>query len=90
MSALPYAEAAALARHIMAMTGPDRTAAAQAAVIAHGGTLVPAMPGGNWGPHYAEISLLGISHTGDTVEGAVANWIKAALRSEAHMEGEAA
>ena len=90
MIALPYTQAAALAHQIMALTGPDRTAAAEAAVIHHGGTLVPAMPGGSWGPHYAEISLLGISHTGDSVETAVANWIKAALRSEAHMEGEAA
>ena len=85
MIAPSYTQAAALARQIMALTGPDRTAAAEAAVIDHGGTLVPAMPGGGWGPHYAEISLLGISHTGDSVETAVANWIKAALRAEIGM-----
>jgi hypothetical protein len=86
----PYAEAAALAARIKPLPTAARIAAIDAAVIAEGGTLVPAMPIGNWGPHYAEISLLGISHTGDTVEAAVANWIKAALRSQKHMEGEAA
>jgi hypothetical protein len=86
----PYAQAAALARQVKPLPVLARITAMSAAVITHGGTLVPAMPIGNWGPHYAEISLLGISHTGDTVEAAVANWIKAAQRSEKHMEGEAA
>lgn len=78
--------AAQLARHFMTLSGDDRAAAAQQAVIQHGGTLVPAMSGGNWGPHYAEIAMLGISHTGDTLEAAIANWIKAALRAEKHIE----
>lgn len=82
----PYAEAAALAERIKPLSAAARIAVIDAAVIDQGGTLVPAMPIGNWGPHYAEISLLGISHTGDTTEAAVANWIKAALRAEKHIE----
>jgi len=74
--------AAQLARQLLTLTGADRIEAAQWAVIEHGGTFVPPMPTGNWGPHYAEIAILGISHTGDTTEAAVANWIKAALRAE--------
>jgi hypothetical protein len=74
--------AAQLARQLLTLTGADRIEAAHQAVIEHGGTFVPAMPTGNWGPHYAEISILGISHTGDTAEAAIANWIKAALRAE--------
>ena len=78
--------AAQLARYFATLSGDDRTDAAQQAVIQHGGTLVPPMAGGNWGPHYAEIAMLGISHTGDTLDAAVANWIKAALRTEKHIE----
>lgn len=81
----PHLCAAQLARHFITLSGADRIEAAQQAVIQHGGTLVPPMAGGNWGPHYAEIAMLGISHTGDTLDAAVANWIKAALRAEAGM-----
>lgn len=82
MTSCQHICAAQLARHFMSLTGADRIEAAQQAVIQHGGTFVPAMAGGSWGPHYAEISMLGISHTGDTAEAAIANWIKAALRAE--------
>ncbi len=85
----PYTLAAKLARMLRPMSEPQRAVFIQHCVIFHAGSLVPAMSGGNWGPHYAEISLLGISHTGDTTEAAVANWIKAALRTE-QFEGEAA
>lgn len=86
MTSCQHTRAAQLARHFATLSGDDRTVAAQQAVIQHGGTFVPAMASGNWGPHYAELSLLGISHTGDTTEAAVANWIKAALRTEKHIE----
>jgi hypothetical protein len=86
MTSCQHTCAAQLARHFATLTGDDRTKAAQEAVIQHGGTFVPAMASGNWGPHYAELSLLSISHTGDTTEAAVANWIKAALRAEKYVE----
>ncbi len=81
----PYTHAAELAHQLRPLSWPLRLQFIEAAVIDQGGTLVPAMSGGNWGPHYAELSLLGISHTGDTTEAAVANWIKAALRAEIGM-----
>lgn len=82
----PYTHAAELARQLRPLSWPLRLQLIEAAVINHAGSLVPAMSGGNWGPHYAELSLLGISHTGDTTEAAVASWIKAALRAEKHIE----
>lgn len=54
---------------------------AQQAVIAFGGTFVPASTGGRFGSHLAEINLLGISHMGNTSEECLANWIKAVLRT---------
>ena len=85
MTQTPYTQAAELARELRPLAWPLRLARVEDAVIEHGGTLVPAMAGGNWGPHHAEICLLGISHSGDTTEAAVANWIKAALRAEIGM-----
>ena len=82
----PYTHAAELAHQLRPLSWPLRIQVIEAAVVAHAGSLVPANSGGNWGPHYAELSLLGISHTGDTTEAAVANWIKAALRAEKHIE----
>jgi len=82
----PYTHAAALAHALAPMPWPKRLRTIEATVIAQAGSFVPANSGGNWGPHYAEISLLGISHTGDTTEAAVANWIKAALRTEKFKE----
>ena len=81
MTRTPYTQAADLARELQPLAWPLRLARIEDAVIAHGGTFVPAMSGGNWGPHHAEICLLGISHSGDTTEAAVANWIRAALRA---------
>lgn len=89
MSPSPYSAAAKLARQLRPMSDPQRAIFMQGCILFHGGTLVPAMPGGNWGPHYAEISVLGISHTGDTTEAAIANWIKAAMRTE-EFEGAVA
>ena len=85
MTSCQHTCAAQLARRFATLSGDDRIEAAEQAVIQHGGTFVPAMSGGNWGPHYAEIAILGISHTGATTETAVANWIKAALRAEIGM-----
>ncbi len=82
----PYAHAAELAHQLRPLSWPLRLQVIEAAVVAHAGTFVPAMSGGNWGPHLAELSLLGISHSGDTTEAAVANWIKAALRTEKYVE----
>lgn len=70
----------------------QRMTAVEAAVIEYGGTFVPpAKPGaaGTWGPHYAELSLLGVSHHGATSSECIAQWIKAVFRMHA-TAGEAA
>lgn len=50
-------------------------------IITHGGTFIPSCDDSTWGPHFAEVSLLGISHTGNSTDECIANWIKAVLRS---------
>jgi len=63
--------------------------AIRAAVIQHGGTLVP--PKDEWGPLECELSLLGLSATGDTPAVAARGWTKHCLRSCGAMsDGEAA
>ena len=57
-----------------------RAAMARAAVVAFGGTLIEPDISGTWGPLYAELSILGLSHTGADLAEAIANWIKAAHR----------
>jgi hypothetical protein len=68
-----------------------RVTAAYHAVIDTGGTFVPNRASGTWGPHYAELKLLDVSHSGTTDAEAVANWIKAVHRIESDpMIGAAA
>lgn len=58
----------------------DRLDIFQNAVIEAGGEYLIPRPGDNWGPHAVELSLHGISHTGETEERALAGWITAATR----------
>lgn len=45
-----------------------------------GGSIIDPTKQGRAGPVYAEISLLGLYHIGETMEEAMAEWIKAAQR----------
>lgn len=45
-----------------------------------GGSIIDPTKQGRAGPVYAEISLLGLYHIGETMEEAIAEWIKAAQR----------
>ncbi|WP_299146006.1 hypothetical protein [uncultured Tateyamaria sp.] len=58
-----------------------RTEILKTAVVAFGGTFVPAATGGRHGSHLAEVNLLGISHMGNSTEECTANWIKAVFRT---------
>lgn len=60
---------------------PQRLTIIEAAVVAYGGSLIPAAAHSNWGPHFAELSLLGVSHTGTSTYECIANWIKAVIRT---------
>ncbi len=82
------AERAAIALAFETMTDAALNLAAQAAVIDHGGTLT--QPRGTWGPVETEISLLGISGSGDDIADAARRWTKHCLRSWAAMTEEAA
>lgn len=71
------------------MTDSAVEIAARATVIEHGGTLTE--PQGQWGPLETEISLMGITGTGEGIPAAARNWTKHVLRSWAAMEaGDAA
>ena len=52
----------------------------RSAVIDTGGIWIDPPERGGWGPAYHEISLGGISATGNSRAEAVASWIKAVLR----------
>lgn len=56
-----------------------------AAVSELGGTIQIPAPGGNWGPHVVELSLLGIIGAGDTAEEALANWTACARRQAENL-----
>jgi hypothetical protein len=51
------------------------------AEIDHGASMVLPDPASNWASHLAELSLLGITGRGDTLEAAVRDWAKAAGRT---------
>lgn len=69
-----------LATDLELMPTEDRLRATWSAVIETGGTFVTPQPNRNWGPHQAELTLLGVSHHGNSAAEAVANWIKAVIR----------
>ena len=63
--------------------------AVDAAAIDHGGTLIH--PRGAWGPLETELSMLGVTGTGDGPAGAARSWTKHVLRAWAATEaGDAA
>lgn len=77
------------ARDFASMSDTALDAAVRAAVITHGGTLT--LPCSQWGPLETELTLMGISGTGDGTSGAARSWIKHCLRSaNAARNGEAA
>ena len=56
------------------------------AVIDCGGTYIPAGAGGHWGPLEHELTLLGVTGTGDTLASAGRNWTRHALRLERNIQ----
>lgn len=62
--------------------------AIEAAIARHGGSLIP-RGRDNWGPHWWQISLLGVEGTGDTFEEAVREWSRCARRLRTAMEDAA-
>ena len=78
-----------LALELEAMPRAQRIEAMQASRIETGGTIIPA-GNGNWGPHFAEIDNLGVSHQGAELDEAIAHWIRAVLRIETAMALETA
>lgn len=67
-----------LAAELRALPIPDRAARLRDACVETGGHLVE--PDQLHGPVEVEISMLGVFHSGDSIEMAIANWIKAAER----------
>jgi hypothetical protein len=61
----------------------------QAEVIATGGTWVDPSHAGGWGPHYFELSLHGISQSGDSAEEAIRHWASAVMKLEDYLAHEA-
>lgn len=70
-----------LAQELQALPKATRRARVTALVIETGGTLIPQQPRSNRGPVYTELSLMGLYHSGETLDETIANWIKAATRS---------
>lgn len=67
-----------LAAELRALPIHTRNIALRDACIDHGGCLIE--PQGKHGPVEVELTLLDLFHSGDTVEMALDNWIKAAER----------
>lgn len=79
-----------LACDLEPMTDKQIAEAIKEAVIQHGGTYVPIVPG-SWGPHQTAVSILGISGMGDDAINAARDWVKNAMRTEdALQQGRAA
>ena len=77
------------ARHNLAcqlepLDPPAREIMVRSAVIVSGGCWIePPPPSSHWGPHFFELSLFGVSQTGDCPEEAIRLWMDAVRRSEA-------
>ncbi|MFX4298538.1 hypothetical protein [Pseudosulfitobacter pseudonitzschiae] len=48
--------------------------------IETGGCLILPDTSGSWGPLHAELHMMGLYHSGNSADEAIANWIKAAQR----------
>lgn len=67
----------------------EQPAMLAAAVADHGGSITPgAQPGraSNWGPHWWEISMLGVMGTGEDFPAALRQWTKCAGRIVAEAQ----
>jgi hypothetical protein len=79
----------AFATELETLDPAARFEAVEAEVVRTGGTFV--LPSLNsWGPHDTELSLLGISQSGDTPESAIRHWILTVLRMERALQEEMA
>lgn len=58
------------------------------AIGAHGGALIPTS-GTGWGPHWWQLSLLGVSGTGATLEEAAREWARCSRRMRTALEDAA-
>lgn len=80
-----------LAADLRSLPNPERIQRVKELCIDTGGNLILPQSDTNWGPVYAELSLLGLYHMGEDTDAVIANWIKAAERTTAlPPEGEAA
>lgn len=79
-----------LAETLALLPPPDQAALVTQWINLTGATWnPPALPGNHWGPLEGELSLWGMTAYGDTLEEAVASWIKHVRRSEQAMEDAA-
>lgn len=62
---------------------PARVRFAEDICEATGGWMIPPRACGEWGSHWAELDMLGVSATGDDDAGAIAQWMKAVARMDA-------
>jgi len=61
-----------------------RIAAFAGEVAARGGSMVLPRPGETWGPHWVELSLMGVLGTGDSGSEALTEWMACAARQVAY------
>ncbi|MGB1390966.1 MAG: hypothetical protein ACPG61_18985 [Paracoccaceae bacterium] len=71
-----------LADQLRAMDNAARRARVEQVCMDTGGTVTPAQTNSNWGPVFCEITMLGLYHSGDSLDETILNWIKAATRSQ--------
>jgi hypothetical protein len=57
----------------------------EGAIARHGGSLIP-RGRDNWGPHWWQVSVLGVEGTGETLEEAAREWSRCARRLRTAME----
>lgn len=82
-----------LATDLEALPSADaRVAMTHATVEQTGGSFIPPCTCPPWGSHMAELSMLGVSHTGEDEPAAVSGWIKSVTRmaQDAELQGDAA
>ena len=72
-----------LATQLRAAPTAERREIVQDIVIATGGTLVMPQPSKTMDTHHCELSILGLYHSGASLDEVIANWIICALRATA-------
>lgn len=79
-----------LADILAPLPGPDRAAMVRLWIVTTGAMWnPPAVPGNSWGPLEGELTLWAMTAYGDTLEEAIANWIKHVHRADQAMEDAA-